>query len=153
MILKQSTLENNTATYDKDRFIWEVTNEAVALRENATQAERGMLNLCTLSAVYTNRCIYGQMTGDCHSDRALELIEKCTPRYFEGGALTVYGSLEEAIANANGTKVQRFKQMRKERYEVHFSAIEIFISVAPDKKIESLVKYLRGDSNKLNVYF
>ena len=58
-------------------FYDRVKKEVNKLRKLATKEELNRLNVDTLSAFSTSSCIYGQITTDCFSDRAAELIEKC----------------------------------------------------------------------------
>lgn len=140
--------------YDAYRLVWDVINEAVALREYATAEEREKLDFTTLDSTDKTRCIYGQMTGDCHSTRALELIQQSTTRYFSGAALSVYASVDRITQFVNGVYVPDFIKERKSEFYAHFSAIEVFINLEPiyPFQVESLVKYLRGESDDLNVY-
>lgn len=145
-------MKNNYA-YDIDQLVWDVINEAVALREHATAEERWKLDFTTLDAGMNTQCIYGQMTGHCHSKRALELIQSCTPRYFMHGALSDGDTVKDIIDNTNGTSVFDFATNRG-GHNQHFSAIEVFINLEGSfpLQVESLVKYLRGESDDLNVY-
>ena len=140
--------------YDKDRFIWEVTNEAIALRENATRDELNKLSLAVLNPMTEYGCIYGQMTGSCFSEKASDLIVQCCPRYFRSYAVTQYNHFGNVINNANGTKVVNFKNARKKssKEDRHFSAIEVYITL-PNAKLKNLVSYLRKETDKLDLYF
>jgi len=51
-----------------------VTKEAINLKANATQEELDNLNFNCLLPSDSTQCIYGQMTGNCDSKRAVELI-------------------------------------------------------------------------------
>lgn len=149
--------------YDAYQLVWDVINEAIALREYATAEEREKLNFRNLNAGLSMLCVYGQMTGHCHSERAGELIQLCTPRYFKVYALSSMNpSVERIVSHANGEHVKDFLKERASQIddtmhrmpELHFSAIEAFISLEPlyPKQVKSLVKYLRGESDDLNVY-
>lgn len=48
--------------------------EAYALRRHATAEEIARLNFDTLDPGSPLRCVYGQMTGHCHNERARRLI-------------------------------------------------------------------------------
>lgn len=52
-----------------------VIAEATKLKIHATQEEISNLNINKLDANYSGTCIYGQITGNCWNDRAVELIE------------------------------------------------------------------------------
>ena len=155
-------MKNNYA-YDVNQLVWDVINEAVALREHATAEERGKLDFTTLDAGNSMRCVYGQMTGHCHSERAGKLIQLCTPRYFATYALSSMSpSVERIVSHANGEYVKDFLKERASQVDdtipvmpqLHFRAIEVFISLDPlyPEQVKSLVSYLRGESDDLNVY-
>lgn len=54
-----------------------VHKEAAKLKANAAPEELGNLDFERLSPLHVNQCIYGEMTGHCESQRALELLSKC----------------------------------------------------------------------------
>ena len=56
--------------------IKEVKRELKAIKTNATKKEINKLNLSKFSPLFSDTCIYGQMTGFCCSDRAKELYPK-----------------------------------------------------------------------------
>lgn len=60
-----------------------VIQEAKNLRKLATREEKDQLNLVTLNPRNEWKCIYGQMTGSCFSDRAEELIVKSCQRVYK----------------------------------------------------------------------
>lgn len=141
--------------YDKEQFIWDVINEALAIRENATQEERNNLNYFELNASNIHKCIYGQMTGHCNSDRSLELIRKCCTRYFKQVALRSWSTIDYVLSNVNGVRVDRdFEANRKARMSMqHFSAVEIFIATGHRSLNANLIAYLRGETDELDIYF
>lgn len=141
--------------YDKDQFIWEVTNEAVMLRKHATKEELNRLCITFLNPTSQWTCIYGLTTGDCFSPRATELITLCCPRFFKPGAITRENDLDNVFYNTNGTNAKEFKDVttgRRNYDNLLFSAIEIYITL-PEAKKENLVAYLRGETKKLDLYF
>lgn len=61
------------------------TEEAIKLKQHATKQEILSLDASEIDPTDENLCIYGQMTGDCYSDRATDLIINCCPRVYEAG--------------------------------------------------------------------
>ena len=55
--------------------------EAQNLRIHATKDERMKLDFSELDGGAPHLCVYGQMTNDCFSIRAAELLNKCTKPY------------------------------------------------------------------------
>ncbi len=90
--------------------------EAIRLREHATQEELARLNLHNLGTTDPDRCIYGQMTGNCNNERAVELIVKSAERVFhtDGGYLT----FEKTKLNGKPTVEDR---------NDYYSPIELYI--------------------------
>jgi len=115
--------------------------EAANLKVEATPQELAKLNFSKLNSGDTGRCIYGQMTGFCYSDRANELIVKCAPRVYNGG----FGL--GSINNLNGAPAELNGEYRGIKYH---SPIEVFIhlnsydynSGKANNKI--LIDYLQG---------
>lgn len=144
--------------YDEHQFIWEVINEAVALRQHATRAELASLDFESFDPMWPSSCIYGQATGNCFSTRASQLIVLCCPRYFYPAAIKNENALKAIVRNANGTEVPNFKQIRAEgRRSFHssetmyYSAIEAYI-VMRGAKNGNLIAYLRGETEELDIY-
>lgn len=54
--------------------------EIEGIRTHAAIVEKEKLNFRRIDPTNEKLCIYGQMTGDCSSERAYELIEKCCAR-------------------------------------------------------------------------
>lgn len=58
-----------------------VVDEATKLKQHATADELAGLDFERLDPRSPSMCIYGQMTGDCRSDRAIELLVLCAVSY------------------------------------------------------------------------
>lgn len=136
--------------YTGDQLIWDVLNEAIALRKNATFEERQRLNFDTLKAMSHHDCIYGQMTGDCFNKRAIELISISCTRYFRPGAVSFGNTIERITSFVNGITVNNLSKRRAGIFESRYSAIEAYITL-PDAKIQNLITYLRGETQKLDL--
>ena len=114
--------------------------EARELKKKATREELDQLDFRSLGPASASRCIYGQMTGDCFSDRASRLIHQCAER--------VYDVREKGMAHAalNG-KPKEDRQMFR-----YYSPIEIFIHNMQNRENgnnEILVDYLKGKTKTL----
>lgn len=151
-------MKKQTTPYDKDHFFWDVINEAIALRQHATQEELNRLSFSQLDAFDINSCIYGQAARNCFSHRAAELISMCCPRYFYQSAVSRHNEIDDVIESANGTSVDDFIQGRTQFFSIlarrestlYFSAIEAYITL-PGAKNKSLIRYLRGETEKLDI--
>lgn len=121
-----------------------VIQEAKALKENATEKEIHNLDFETLDSENANRCIYGQMTGICFSQRATELIQKCAERVYKEGPMDGDYVHDGAILNGSPVGMNRFS---------YFSPIEVFISKAQttenDEANKKLIQFIKGEIKNL----
>lgn len=144
-----------TTAYTFDQLKEDVRKEAEALRIHATKEERDKLSIVTLSPSNTDRCIYGQMTGNCFSLRAAELIHGCCARYFKHNVVPALFDGQSNMVRirqyVNGTTVNDFIKDRSESSpESHFSAIEAYI-LLPEARNANLIAYLRGETETLEL--
>ena len=98
----------------------------------ATKKQISKLNFDTLDPQHTERCIYGQMTGCCESNRAYVLINKCCTR---------------------ATKdMDRFIKTSciRERSVYSYSFLEAFIYNYPDNN-KHIIDYIKGKTDKLRL--
>jgi hypothetical protein len=132
----------------------DVRKEAEALRVHATKEELGRLDIETLDPEALRKCIYGCMTGHCHSDRAIDLIGKCACRYFKDAHFADIKDegFDRIARKVNGTSVPDLYTNRKneEQASVHYSAIEAYI-LLPEANNASLISYLRGETETLTL--
>lgn len=107
----------------------QVIKEALNLRKYATKEEISKLNINTLNTMESDLCIYGQMTGDCFSERAIELLNKCA----------------KPISNMCGQYIEPFYKKRKFEYtsDRYFSAIELYINLKGAKK-DDLINLIKS---------
>jgi hypothetical protein len=107
-----------------------VADEAEKLKTHATQRELKNLHFEMLNGGIVDSCIYGQMTGHCYSQRAIELLNLCTIPYSD--------KLDYKVKPYN----DKFTTERTRP----FSAIEYFISMKYDNaemNNEILIDYLK----------
>lgn len=116
-------------TYTKKQFLEDVAKEARALRKHATKKELELLNFETFDGGDVKKCIYGQMTGDCDSDRASELIQLCAPIYFEG--------------SSGGYKTNSVFEIFR------YSPIERYVAQYVSEKNKNLIAFLKGERKDL----
>ena len=124
-----------------------VIKEATNLRIHATKEERDRLNLGTLDGEKTHKCIYGQMTGSCDSNRANELIVLCAPNIY-------LADKEGDIFNGKLGGKPRYTYMVN-RLSFYVSPIEKYIywnnpkTYFLTRNVENLVNYIKGNINEL----
>lgn len=126
-----------------------VKKEALQLRIHAYPLELERLNLKHFDASLTTSCIYGQMTGDCYSRRAQELIQLCCEKVCKVGKPTHNGvGVNDQINGAPEPVESPFKRS----YAYH-SPTEVFVLNLKyefdNKNLQILIDYLKGESDEL----
>lgn len=139
--------------YTFEQLKEDVRKEAEALRVHATKEERERLEFKALDPERTRHCIYGLMTHNCNSDRAIQLISDCACRYIRDNGIS--GIKREGFARIqqkiNGSKVDTLQECRIALKGIaHFSAIEAYI-LLPEAQNASLISYLRGETETLTL--
>ena len=131
---------------------WDVINEAIALKQHATKEELDRLDFITVNAYSIVSCIYGQMTGSCHSDRAIELINKCAVSFIAtsfplglGDVQGINDFCNNIIPNSDEAKAHNINGRTR-----YFSPIEVYIVLANSNK-KALIDFLQGKTKSLNL--
>lgn len=142
-------------TYTFENLKEDVRKEAEALRVHATGLELARLDIKMLIATSSNWCYYGQMTGNCFSSRAAELIQMCCKRFFTGSALpdlfTDGNDMDMISESVVDGEVTGFVKKRTEPGAgTYYSAIEAYIPL-PEARNANLISYLRGETETLEL--
>lgn len=134
-------MEKNTLS-QQEQLLALVKIEADNIRIHATKREIDKLDPYSVRGDKTDRCIYGQMTGDCKTARAATLIKLC--------ATQVYIAPEDCVLS-KASKLSSKPRLKpgKERLESYISPIEKYLFTASYDNITRLVKYIKGESEKL----
>ncbi|MCE7039175.1 hypothetical protein [Dyadobacter sp. CY312] len=111
-----------------------VIEEATKLKEHATAEEIGELNLDRLNPHFPDTCIYGQMTGWCYNERAIELLNLCATPF------------SKMIVEYIPAEVEAFRV--GSRVMSCFSPIECYI-FRNGSKNETLIQFLKGEKDSL----
>lgn len=145
----------------KTDFLKAVEHEVKTLKKLATKEELENLNFEYLHPEFPQSCIYGQMTGECYSKRAKELMDKAciivTNTGEEGmGTEEFYGktySQAKHLINGKNTG-QGWKgepgSMFGSRSYAHLSALEAYICLK-GAKTKSIISFLKGETEKLTL--
>ncbi len=135
-----------TTGMNKKEYLSNAMQEIEALKKHATKEEIENLDFETFDPRAYSKCIYGQMTGDCHSSRALRLIRKCTPVVINeiGGFYSVFSDIKE---NINGKPTRKNIHSNGRRF---FSTLENYI-VLIGAKNEEIIQYLKGETKTLKL--
>ena len=118
--------------YTFDQLKEDVRKEAEALRVHATKEELGRLDFKTLNPNDGTLCVYGQMTFECDSPRASELITKCTKTYIEAQSVLTTMRLNAEFA------------------EFRWSPIEFYI-LQENANNANIIAFLRGETETLEL--
>lgn len=121
----------------KKDFHQMVLDEANHLRKHATDEEKSKLDFKILSVNSGERCIYGQMTGSCVSDRACELFQK---------TFRMIGSECQEIERKGCTTYTEWLIEEDNYYKLDFSPIEVYITLKGSKN-KQLIQYIKGEIN------
>lgn len=116
-----------------------VVMEARNLKVHATQEERAKLDFEELHPDSAYSCIYGQMTGDCHTPRALRLLELCARPYSD--------SIRRYSKSANLS--YNYEQIRAIPTR-SYSPIEFYITM-PFAENKTLIDFIKGGRDTLTI--
>lgn len=131
----------------KSEWLKDVAKEVESLKTNATPQELKRLNFKKLKPESYTKCIYGQMTGNCTSKRATDLIDLCCQRFTLNKVdydVMENKLFENTLAYING----KVNKSRTEMKITHLSALEHYIYLI-DSKPENVIAYLKGETKKL----
>lgn len=114
-----------------------VIKEATYLRENTTQQEKDRLEVFDFNPRSSRYCIYGQLTGNCNSNRAALLYDG------SGIGVVFYGMLgtDSTKSTLNTVEIVKEKQVD------HFSPIETYIGKYNNDGKE-ILRYIKGDIDR-----
>lgn len=121
-----------------------VKTEAKNLRKFATKEELDKLIQEDFNPRHSDNCIYGLLTGNCDSPRAIELIKSCAPRVYKSGNYVQIGDNDWVLSNKLNGSPKKISRVE------FWSPIECFIY--PNKQKEAairLLKYLKGEIKTL----
>ena len=121
-----------------------VKQEAILLRNHATQEQLDNINLDNLNGLSAEFCIYGQMTGNCYNEEATRLFSQCAAP-FKKGIYSDFSGGEPPEKTATC-----FDDEGKVRKEGNHSAIEYYISLPENEyKLQGLTDFLQKKTDKL----
>ncbi len=118
----------------KKDFLAEVMTEIEHIKAHATTQEIEKLNISFFDHNSPYSCIYGQMTGNCHSDRAKELSPK------------VYGYI-------GGDSLLEWRNFRKQNFESgeQYTSLEKYLYSGSWTIHRNIIRYLKGETQKLKL--
>jgi hypothetical protein len=137
----------------KKQFIEDVKKEIRAIKKHSKPEERAKLTYSKFNPDRLTNCIYGQMTGHCRNERAVELIRKCCQRILNldkvnGTVSKTLRTNPDSIINGKNAKVIKQGSWNVRQYQ---SALEGHILVLGKRKSAPILSYLKGETNKLEL--
>lgn len=147
------------------QFLDDVKHEIDMIKKLATEEEKENLDIEELSPINAERCIYGQMTGDCRSHRANELISSCCARIFnikeDSLSCVNKNDFNEVAKNINGKfSNQGWKKMKRKSFVIpyasyrrdwkYLSLLEGFISLYRHNN-KNILSYITGEIEELTL--
>lgn len=117
-----------------------VVEEATKLKKKALKRELKNLDFNYLDLESKFNCIYGQMTGNCFSPRATNLIKSCAKRVFHHNHNI---AIKNSKLNGSPKKLSRLD---------FFSPIEVFIDQRINQRNGNnklLIDFLQGNADEL----
>lgn len=134
-------------SYTPEQFKADVIAECIAIKEHATQEERNNL-VFSIDAQDPDECIYGRLTGNCRSERAKELINRCCVRTVDNCRLSPSRGIESAIDNISTVKV--LVNDASSFFIEYLSALEAYIML-PGAKVTAIQSFLLGQTETLEL--
>lgn len=118
-----------------------VKTEAENLKIHATEKELSRLIFEEITPHKRTKCIYGQLTGNCISERAEELIIKCCTKVYKSNGGYIMSS---ELIDFPKDEMRFFLEFN------FFSPIEKFLYVSDANEKSKLIDYLKGHTKTLN---
>ncbi len=141
----------------KEEFLKDVMHEINMLKQHATKEEKKNLNFDSFNPITPKQCIYGQMTGNCYTKRAKELMDLSCIKVMdlEEGVREIEDvSIEDEAFAINGKYTgQAWRGDAGTYYDrnyKHLSALEGYICTK-NAKTEEILSYIKGEINTLSL--
>ncbi len=124
-----------------------VKGEVENIKKYASPEEIVKLDPNHFSSDDPTECIYGQMTGDCRSYRAMELIGLCCEKVMSTEGLN-WQILTECLLNGKPVPIED----PSKRLEMYVSPLESFIHREKYNNAgEKIIHYLKGKTETLEL--
>lgn len=117
----------------REAFLSKVKREIKHIKKHATEDEKSLLNFSDFNHTSRFECIYGQMTGECDSERALALYPK---KYISCGGVFDYHIPFEKHSFEKGTQ---------------FTPLEKYLYMVKSDVHQHIIEYIRGEVNRLKI--
>lgn len=127
-----------------------VKKEAKFLRTMLTSTEKDRLNFNRFYACNTEQCIYGLATGNCNSERAMELIlDGCERVYSRDNDRELQYQLINGKPYYISGQKNEDNSFITPRIAKFYSPIEVFIAEENESNNKNLLNYIKGEKKTL----
>lgn len=125
-----------------------VKEEAEKIKQHATPEELAKLDPEEIEGRSPTKCIYGQMTGDCNSKRAIELIHLCCQKAYIDGIGDEHNNRD--YLNGHPSHIVAETPFRR-RDNTYLSPVErmLFGDTGDDTAGTIIAQYLKGETTEL----
>ena len=152
MVIKTIKKMEENFEITEDVFLSEVKHEIEQLKIHATEDEKNNLDFRAFDPYSAFYCIYGQMTGQCTTERAKELMDLSCLRVFKQNILRNKRlNFSNVLEFLNGAYTgQDWINIYYGRKLIYLSALEGFIAL-PEADNEAIIAYIKGETEILNL--
>ncbi len=135
----------------KKQLLTAVMEELNDIKRYAFKKEIAKLDIKTFDYGNEDHCIYGQMTGNCHSKRATKLVNKCCNGYV-CTYITPLFKEQITFRESKVSIIKRSGDLLRETFtgSSRFSALELYITLKGAKNKE-IFEYLKGERKTLKL--
>lgn len=137
-------------TITKAQFLKDVKHEIDMLKKYATEEEKYNLNFRRFSSSNVHECIYGQLTGNCSSIRAKQLMDLSCIRVLSDNPIKRNGISFEILKKYINGKYTGQDWEDGDRGLDYLSSLEGYINL-DDAKNEQIIQYIKGEIDTLTL--
>lgn len=137
----------------KTEFLADVLHEINMLKQHAFKTELKHLNLKWFDYNEPAACIYGQLTGNCTSNRARKLMDLSCIRVMDlnnGTQSIAECTIGSKKFNVNGVYTGQTWEDVNARDYGYLSALEGYICTK-GAKIEAIMQYMKGETDTITL--
>jgi len=132
----------------KKQFLSGVRHEIDMLKLHADPIEKAKLDFNDFDPNSMRSCIYGQMTGDCNSERAKKLMCVACLRTVNNPGCGVARDFKELKSRINGELIPDDWSKKRYYFPEFLSVLESYI-LLDESKNKEVLSYIKGETETL----
>ena len=133
----------------KKQFLADVEHEIDMLKLHATDEEKEYLDFDSFDPDKPKKCIYGQITGNCNSHRAMQLMQLGCVRIVHNPGNRAY-KFTEMKPRINGAFMPETWDRDRDDFPNFLSCLEAYI-LLDDAKNKQIIQYIKGETDTLTL--